>query len=135
MQEPFEPGPGRRVKYLVGGVVIVVTLTVFVVWALARPGATSFYYSPTEVLAAPSGLGPDFRVHAKVVPGSVERDGLASSFDLSDGTTTITVATEVPLPDTLRADSEVVARGSFDGRVFTAVEVVAKCPSKFKAKA
>lgn len=135
MHEPLERGTGRPAKYLAGGGVIVMTLVVFVVWAMARPGATSFYYSPTEVSAATSELGADYRIHAKVVPGTIHRRGLASSFDLSDGRTAITVQTGVPLPDTLKAGSEVIARGSFDGRVFNAVEVMAKCPSKFKAKA
>lgn len=133
--EQSQARPSRKsAKYTVGAAVIVVTLALFVVWAMARPGATSFYYSPSEVVAA-SALGPDYRVHAKVVPGSIKRNGLESRFDLSDGKTTVTVATDVPLPDTLKDNSEVIARGALHGEVFKAVEVVAKCPSKFKAKA
>jgi cytochrome c-type biogenesis protein CcmE len=33
------------------------------------------------------------------------------------------------------SEVDVVARGSYDGRIFTASQVLAKCPSKFKAKA
>jgi cytochrome c-type biogenesis protein CcmE len=72
-----------------------------------------------------------------VVEGSVERDGLETTFVISDGTSEVVVSTDRPLPDSFRDDAatQVVALGSFDGRVFTATEVLAKCPSKFKAKA
>ncbi len=92
--------------------------------------------TPTELAergAAPSDEG--FRLNGTVVPGSIEQEGLTTTFVLTDGTTTIDVATDVAVPDTFKDRSEVVARGSFDGESFHAVEVLAKCPSKFKARA
>jgi cytochrome c-type biogenesis protein CcmE len=43
------------------------------------------------------------------------------------------VTTDQPLPDAFKDRSEVVARGSYNGDVFRASQVLAKCPSKFKA--
>ena len=134
MDEPVEP-TRRRAKFAVGGAVVFLTLVGLVVWAMARPGSTSFYMTTTEVQA----LGPaqqpgTYRVNGKVVPGSIERDGLSTTFEITDGTTSLRVETDQPLPDTFKDRSEVVARGDFDGRIFVASEVVAKCPSKFKAR-
>ena len=76
-----------------------------------------------------------YRLNGTVVPGSIEQDGLTTSFTVTDGSTDIDVVTEVAVPDTFKDRSEVVARGSFDGETFRAFEVLAKCPSKFKARA
>lgn len=123
-------------RFAVGGLVVLVTLVGLVGWAMSRPGSTSFYYTTSELVAlGPSADAQPYRVHGVVVPGSIERDGLVSTFVIGDGRVDITVTTEQPLPDTLKAGSEVVARGSFDGDVFAATEVLAKCPSKFKARA
>jgi cytochrome c-type biogenesis protein CcmE len=100
-----------------------------------RPGSTAFYMTPSELQAlGPTDLTHDYRMNGKVVPGSIVRDGLDTRFLVSDGNTEITVHTSAPLPDTFKNRSEVVAKGHFDGRTFDAQEVLAKCPSKFKAK-
>jgi cytochrome c-type biogenesis protein CcmE len=107
-----------------------------VVWAMTRPGSTAFYLTPSEVVAlGPGEMTQDYRVNGTVVPGSIERDGLETTFLVTDGDSEIEVRTNAPLPDTFRSRSEVVAKGSFDGDAFAAQEVLAKCPSKFKAKA
>ena len=105
-------------------------------WSMSRPGATAFYMTPTELQAmgtTPADEG--YRLNGTVVPGSIEQDGLTTEFTLTDGDTDIDVVTEVAVPDTFKDRSEVVARGSFDGDTFHAIEVLAKCPSKFKARA
>jgi cytochrome c-type biogenesis protein CcmE len=49
----------------------------------------------------------------------------------------VRIVTDSPLPDAFYSKDlvEVVALGTYDGRLFTATDVLAKCPSKFKAKA
>ncbi len=112
------------------------TVATLIVWAMTRPGSTAFYLTPSEVQAlGATDLGRDFRVNGTVVPGSIERDGLATTFLVTDGSTDISVFTRAPLPDTFKSRSEVVAKGHFDGEAFAAQEVLAKCPSKFKARA
>jgi cytochrome c-type biogenesis protein CcmE len=124
----------RRTKFLTGGAVIVVALVGLIGWAMSRPQATSFYVTVGELEArgAPPG-GEDFRVNGKVVPGSIRRRGLDTTFAIADPGGRLVVRTSQPLPDAFRARSEVVARGHYDGHSFTASEVLAKCPSKFKA--
>jgi cytochrome c-type biogenesis protein CcmE len=72
-------------------------------------------------------------VNGEVVPGTIERRGLRTSFVIADEEGRLRVRTSEPLPDAFRNRSEVVARGHYDGESFAASEVLAKCPSKFKA--
>ncbi|MFN2389588.1 MAG: cytochrome c maturation protein CcmE [Actinomycetota bacterium] len=137
MEQPLTPPPSRRrAKFAIGGGVVAVTLIALVGWAMSRPGAAAFYYTPTEVLAlGPSSVDHDLRLNGKVVPGSIERGGLTTGFAVTDGRRTVEVTTDTPLPDAFEDGSEVVALGRFDGGTLTATQVLAKCPSKFQAKA
>jgi cytochrome c-type biogenesis protein CcmE len=144
MTQPLEAASGRGVtrragaKFIVGGTIIGLTVIGLVVWAMARPGSTAFYLTTSEVAArGPTSGAQTYRVNGNVVPGTVQRDGLETTFAITDGKTDVVVATDRPLPDAFRddAETEVVAQGSFDGRMFNATEVLAKCPSKFKARA
>jgi cytochrome c-type biogenesis protein CcmE len=105
---------------------------------MSRPGSTAYYLTTTEVVGRGATAGVnEYRVNGNVVAGTVHREGLETTFAISDGTTQMTVFTDRPLPDAFRDDSdtEVVALGTYNGDTFTASEVLAKCPSKFKAKA
>lgn len=133
----------RRAKFLIGGGAILLSLVALVAWAMTRPNSTSFFYTPSEVvdLAAAPG-GEEYRINGKVLPDTVEEDGLRTTFQISDGETAIALTTKQPLPDAFwtamandSSEVEVVARGRYDGTTFHASEVLAKCPSKFKAKA
>jgi cytochrome c-type biogenesis protein CcmE len=127
----------RRAKFLIGGALVALTLVALTVWAMARPGSTAFYKTTSELVAmGPSAAGAEgFRVNGKVVPDSIERDGLRTTFRITDGSSEVTILTDQALPDTFREHADVIAEGSFDGSLFTARHVSAKCPSKFKAKA
>ena len=143
MQSPTAASPKRRAKFLVGGGIIVFALLGLVVWAMARPNATSFYYTTSELQAASVAAGAEeYRVNGNVIPESVVDEGLRTTFDITDGTTAVTVVTDETLPDAFwtamaagSSEVEVVAQGRYDGSRFTASQVLAKCPSKFKAKA
>lgn len=126
----------RRTKFLFGGSVVFVSVLSLIFWAMAQPGAQAFYMTATELQQrGPTPADDAFRLNGRVVPGSIEQSGLTTSFTLTDGSTDIPVVTEVAVPDTLKNRSDVVATGSYDGDTFTAVQVLAKCPSKFKARA
>ncbi|HYO60407.1 MAG TPA: cytochrome c maturation protein CcmE [Actinomycetota bacterium] len=143
MESPTAASPKRRAKFVVGGGIIVLALLGLVVWAMLRPNATSFYYTTSELQAASlASQTEEYRVNGNVVPESVVRDGLDTTFDITDGTTAVTVVTDETLPDAFwtamdagSSEVEVVAQGSYDGTRFTASQVLAKCPSKFKAQA
>ena len=129
------PSSKRRAKFAAGGSVVFVAVCALLFWAMSRPGATAFYLTPTELQAQGATAADEaYRLNGTVVPGSIEQDGLTTAFTVTDGKTEIDVVTEVAVPDTFKDRSEVVARGSYDGTTFTAVEVLAKCPSKFKAR-
>lgn len=132
------PAPRNRThpKFIWGGAVIFLALVAMVGWAMGRSGSTSYFLKTTELTAAgPTDGGEQVRVNGNVVPGTVTRDGLVSSFDITDGTTHLTITTDRPLPDSFRDDenTEIVALGTYNGSDFEATEVLAKCPSKFKA--
>ena len=111
-------------------------LAALLFWAMSRPGSTAFYLTPTELQAkGPTIAGETYRLNGTVVPGSIETSGLTTTFTVTDGKSNIDVTTDSPVPDTFKDRAEVVARGGYNGTTFTAVEVLAKCPSKFKAKA
>ena len=123
----------RRAKFWIGGVIIVAVLAGLILWAMTQPGAAANYVTPTdlETGAAPAG---QVQLAGVVVPGSIERDGLVTTFEVTDDSAEITVTTDTPLPDAFKDSSEVVATGTFESGTFTASQVFAKCPSKFKAK-
>ncbi|MGI8774937.1 MAG: cytochrome c maturation protein CcmE [Actinomycetota bacterium] len=130
------PSRKRTAKFAVGGGAVALTLVGLLTWATGRDGATAFYMTPTELVAAGASTAQsDYRVNGKVVPGSITQNGLATSFVVSDGITEVQVTTDRPLPDAFKEESEVIARGHFNGELLVAEEVLAKCPSKFKAKA
>ncbi len=134
LEEPRREAHARPKKFLIGGVVVFATLAGLVVWAMARPNSTSSYVTPSTVAAA-RGASEMVRLTGTVVPGSVERDGLHTTFLVTDSAEKIAVATDAPLPDAFRDRSEVIVAGYLDGETFVAAEVWAKCPSKFKARA
>jgi cytochrome c-type biogenesis protein CcmE len=135
MEQPLQasPSPKRRAKFLVGGGLLAVAVPVLIVWGLGRPGAAAFYLTVSEAQAR-GVASQDYRVNGTVVPGSIERDGLVTTFQVTDGKTEMAVSTDRPLPDTFKDESEVVVKGDMVGSTFHATEVLAKCPSKFKAK-
>jgi cytochrome c-type biogenesis protein CcmE len=135
----------RRAKFAVGGLVILVTIAGLVVWAMTRPGSTSFFMTVTEVVEGPPPGSPEnFRVNGNVVPQTVERDGVETTFDITDGQNDLTVVTSDALPDAFwsayendASNIEVIAQGELaanDDSTFTASKVLAKCPSKFKTR-
>lgn len=134
METSSPPSLKRRAKFVVGAAVVAIAMVSLVGWAMSRPQATAYYMTVSELRAGRSPEpGRALRVNGTVVPGSIERDGLATTFAITEGGSEVTVTTSAPLPDAFKSGSEVVARGSFDGIELAASEVLAKCPSKFKA--
>jgi cytochrome c-type biogenesis protein CcmE len=139
MEQPTLPAPDkRRVKFLVGGGVVVLALVGLIIFAMTRPNATSFYMTTTEIQAAgATQTSGEVRVNGNLVQDSVVEDGVTTTFDITDGSSRLTVRTDSTLPDAFYSDSdviEIIAQGNYDGETFTATQVFAKCPSKFKAQ-
>lgn len=130
----------RRAKFALGGLAVFTLVVGLVVWAMARPGSTAFYLTVSEVVANGTS-SENFRVNGNVVPGSFDQDGTTTSFAITDGSAELPIVTEETLPDAFYtaydndpSAVEIIAQGSYNGDTFAASQVLAKCPSKFKAK-
>lgn len=113
-----------------------------ITWAMTRPGSTAFFMTVSEVRdASGATLDDEIRVSGNVVGESLERDGTTTSFVITDGEQDLGIVTDETLPDAFWSayenspeSIEIIAQGTYDGESFAAHQVLAKCPSKFKAK-
>jgi cytochrome c-type biogenesis protein CcmE len=112
-----------------------------VVWAMNQSGSTAFFVTVSELKSGEAGPHEDLRVSGNVVGGSLVRDGVNTSFAISDDSGQVRIETTENLPDAFWSayendpeGVEIIAQGRYDGQTFAAHQVLAKCPSKFKAK-
>lgn len=86
-----------------------------------------FFYSPSDVVQKQ--IPPDrrFRIGGLVQPGSVQKDGMTTLFEVTDTAHAVKVTFTGMVPDLFREGQGVVAQGRLgaDG-VFVATEVLAK---------
>lgn len=140
MEDQDQVAPRRRLhrrptKLIVGATIVIAALIGLVTWAMARPQSTSFYVTPSEVVALGDRASThDYRVNGTVVPGSISHHGVTTKFEITDGKTPVGVTTKAPLPDTFKKGATVVAQGPLVRGDIKASQVLAKCPSKFKPK-
>jgi cytochrome c-type biogenesis protein CcmE len=124
----------RRLKWAIGGLLIVCGLGGLAAWAIASPGAVSFYVTPSQVAAqGPAAMSHQLRVGGRV--GSLVRDGTNVRFTVTDGHHAVPVVYHGDIPDTLKVGTDAVADGTLrpDGTL-VATRVLAKCSSKFAPK-
>lgn len=126
---------GARSKSIWVWVVIASAAVVYLV--VSSIGGTQLPYLTASELSASA--GQHVRVAGKVAVGGIESDGagdVSIQFKLIDesGDTVLVRYTGVR-PDAFREGAQAVAEGTYDpaGRVFTAVLLQAKCPSKYEA--
>jgi cytochrome c-type biogenesis protein CcmE len=129
-------------KFLLGALLIVGSVGFLITEGVKETGV--YFLTPAE-LAAKTASDPSFvenvgfKVGAKVVPGSVQRDPSHQTiaFEVSDGVRTYPVMYRGLVPDTFTdaSDIEVVVEGRLgrDG-VIRATDVLAKCGSRYEAK-
>ncbi|MBK1701789.1 cytochrome c maturation protein CcmE [Thiococcus pfennigii] len=108
----------------IGGVGVAATLAI-----TALQSNISYFFSPSQVIAAEAPTDRVFRIGGMVEEGSIARqpDGLTVLFSVTDNAERVQVSYTGILPDLFGADQGVVARGRLgqDG-VFYAEEVLAK---------
>lgn len=125
--------PSPRARFGIAAIAVIVSVGGLVAWALT--GSTAYYRTPSELAAGPTLPSERVRVAGKVVEGSVTTQGTTTNFAVTDGRSEIEVTTEDVLPDAFAPGIEVVAEGAMSpSGVFSASAVLAKCPSKFKAR-
>jgi cytochrome c-type biogenesis protein CcmE len=125
-----------KVKFLIGGVVIVAVIGVLI--ATSFGSSSSDYLSIAQVRQLGSDQIRDSRVAGKIVPDSVSystRD-VQLTFQVQDDTGTLAIVYKGPKPDMLVDAVEAVAIGKYDpsSQVFVADELLMKCPSKYEEK-
>ena len=119
------------------GITGVVLATAFGVLLYSSLGESLQYYKYVdEVMAEPAAWhGKNMQVHGIVVPDSIARkpDTLEWRFDLQRNGKVLRAYYTGIVPDTFKAESEVVLTGRLDDAGFHATEMTAKCPSKYDA--
>ncbi|MHB1513006.1 MAG: cytochrome c maturation protein CcmE [Acidiferrobacter sp.] len=86
-----------------------------------------FFYSPTQVLAGKAPSHGVFRLGGIVEKGSIKKDGLRTTFTLTDLRHSMVVHYKGILPDLFRQGQGVVVQGQRDGATtFMASQVLAK---------
>jgi cytochrome c-type biogenesis protein CcmE len=133
-QPTASPSSRRRAKFAIGAGTIVFALVGLIGWAMARPGSTAYYLTPSELQAKGPSATKVYRVSGDVLAGSIRHNGLRTTFSITDARNRVTVTTDQPLPSAFKPGAQVVADGTYDGTAFSATQVLAKCPSKFKPK-
>jgi cytochrome c-type biogenesis protein CcmE len=115
----------------------VVLATAFGVLMYSSLGESLQYYKYVdEVMAEPAAWhGKNLQVHGIVVPDSIAKkdNTLEWRFQLQRNGKVLTAYYTGIVPDTFKADSEVVLTGTMDAKGFHATEMTAKCPSKYDA--
>jgi len=129
--ETARPRARRRLKWTVGSVLIVCGLGGLAAWAIASPGAVSFYVTPSQVAAqGHNAMTHQLRVGGRV--GELVRNGTNVRFTVTDEHNAVPVVYHGDIPDTLKVGTDAVADGTLrpDGTL-VATRVLAKCSSKF----
>lgn len=122
-----------RVRFGIAAGVIALAIVGLIGFSLSR--ATAYYRTPAELLAGSYKANVRVRVAGVVVKDSVVRNGTLTTFAIEDGKASVPVTTGALLPDTFAGGVTVVAEGAMNPQgVFSATDVLAKCPSKFSAK-
>ena len=119
------------------GITAVVLAAAFGVLLYSSLGESLQYYKYVdEVMAEPAAWhGKNLQVHGTVVPDSIGKkdNTLEWRFDIQRNGKVLRAYYTGVVPDTFKADSEVVLTGRLDDTGFHATEMTAKCPSKYDA--
>lgn len=122
----------RRIQLVVIAVLCLVAGTAIIGYAM-RDGI-EFFRSPSQFADHPPGAGERFRLGGLVEEGSVDRQGDAVSFRVTDGGATVPVVFKGLLPDLFREGQGVIATGQMEGGTFAASEVLARHDESYMPK-
>jgi cytochrome c-type biogenesis protein CcmE len=125
----------RRIKWIIGGVLIAVGGGIVLVTSL--PKSTQYYVTVDELVAKrDTFLGKTLKVAGTVAPASLKKEpGLRFRFAVESFGKRVMVNYRGALPDTFKEGGEVVVTGSFAGSgELDAVNVLAKCASKYEER-
>ncbi len=116
---------------IIFGLAIVVALAVTLILSALRDQIV-FFYSPSELLTRPDMVGKAVRIGGLVEKGSWVKNGLLSTFSITDGEKQINVSFDNLLPDLFREGQGVIAEGKLAASgTFMATTVLAKHDEKY----
>lgn len=118
-----------RKKRLLVILTIIVTSSIavgLVVFALREN--MNLFFPPADVLNGTAPMNRDIRLGGFVDKGSIQRvnNSLDVHFSIGDGNHSIPVIYTGILPDLFAEEQAAIAKGKWDGKTFTATEVLAK---------
>ncbi len=122
-----------RRRFAVAGLVMVVAIG-YLIFSSFSAAITSVI-SPGQLLGrSAAAYGQTVRLQGKVV-GAVGQDPstLAARFRVSDGRSAVMVSYGSDLPQGFKQGAQVEAQGTYNGHMFTATTLTAKCPTKYQA--
>ena len=137
--------PHRYIKIGVTAFVLVLAF-IGLMWSTLREG-TEYYKNLDEVMVNQEQWhGKQLQLHGYIVPGSIyrKRDSLEYKFKVqnnparsNESGNVVEASYKGIVPDTFKDEAEVVLRGQLTPQGFHTDPngVVAKCPSKYEAKA
>jgi cytochrome c-type biogenesis protein CcmE len=126
----------KRLKFLLLGAGVVISMGFLMVVGMNRPGGFAYYLTVSEFMQAPDRRSDGFRINGKVTDGTIVRyaSGQEVRFVVSDGASDLPVHYAGIIPDTFVDGAEVVVEGRLgDDGTFRAHMLLAKCPSKYEA--
>ncbi len=126
----------RRLKFLLLGCGVLLSMTCLIVVGMNRPGGMVYYLTVTEFMQLDDRGDGNARINGSVLTGTIDRlpTGLDATFVISDGTTSVPVSYHGIIPDTFVDKAPVVVEGRLqDDGTFVAHTLLAKCPSKYEA--
>ncbi len=130
--EPRKRLSSKQVKWIVGGVILALTVG-YLIFSAASGSAA--YYVTIEELEARGALSRNVRVSGNIVGESIvwEPRDMRLTFDMVDEGGRLSVVYEGPRPDMFLDGAEVVVEGKLTAeRTFAARTMLLKCPSKYE---
>ena len=119
-------------RFAIGGLVSVAAIVVLVITSFSS--AVLAEVSPTALQATHALIGVSIGLQG-IVRGADHENAktLSHLFLVSDKRSTVQVAYDGDLPGGFKAGASVEARGIYNGKMFAAVSLTAKCPTKYQA--
>ncbi len=133
--ENVRPKANKKVKFIIGGLLIVVAVAYLIYTGIQ---SSSAYYLTIDELHAKSAtmVNRQVRVAGLVDTPSVDYNHkeLILKFDIvSETGARLTIVFNGPKPDQINSEgAEAIVEGEFDGEVFQAKSLLLKCPSRYE---
>lgn len=123
--------PQRR--FAIGGLIIIAAIAYLI--ASSFSSAVAAVVSPGQLIQRGAAVyGQPVRLQGRVVGSdSLDASTLTYTFRVSDGYASVLVAYASDLPGGFKTGAAVEAQGAYNGHVFTATSLTARCPTKYVA--